>query len=211
MLRTAALLGGLLAPLLAFAQASPQGAAPPMPEDPRAPRYREVERGGFVGFESGALMFFDTKAADPSKVPTSARDGGGKALLFLVGANAGYDVTDHIALSLFALGASGSASSAYGSFNLVAGGADLRVAFLGARDGQGVDRIYAYLHARGGWLVTRPTGLLGDTDLLVTGGPGIEYYTRLRHFSVGLALDAAYLTKAKTAGVAVFPTVRYTF
>jgi hypothetical protein len=46
---------------------------------------------------------------------------------------------------------------------------------------------------------------------MIAGGPGVEYYTRLRHFSIGLAADALYALKAKAAGYAVYPTIRYTF
>ncbi len=189
---------------------APGQAAPPMPDDPRVPRFREVERGGFVGFETGWLTLMKTPTADRTKF-VSAGGGGGRADLLLVGVEAGYDVTDRLALALFALDANGSSNPSYGTFNVFVTGADLRVALFGARDGQGVERLYGYVHARGGWLLTRPAGLFGTTDLLVSGGPGIEYFTRLRHFSVGAAFDVAYVSKAGTLGFAVFPTVRYTF
>lgn len=212
----------LLWPLLAVAAALsppralaqdrgvPGQAAPAMPEDPRAPRFHEVERGGFVGFETGWFALTKTPTADRTRA-SFAGEGGGHANMLLVGVEAGYDVTDRLAIAAFALDANGGASPSYGSFNVFAAGGDLRVALFGARDGQGVERFYGYLHARGGWLFTRPIGLFGTTALYASGGPGIEYYTRLRHFSVGAAFDVAYVTKAATLGFAVFPTVRYTF
>ena len=201
-----------LVPLSALGQeAGPGQAAPPMPDDPRAPRYREVERGFYVGFEAGWLTFLETHTAEPARFPSYARNGGGRSDQLLVGVNTAYDVTDRLALGLFALGANGGASSSYGSFSVFAAGADVRLSLFGVRDGQGVERLFGYVHGRGGWLVTRPVGLFGNTDLLAGGGLGLEYFTRLRHFSVGISLDGVYVSKAATAGFTLSPTVRYTF
>ncbi len=209
MLRRAVILIAALAPLVAAAQATGQ-AAPPMPDDPRAPRFHEVERGAFVGFESGWLHLNQTRVVDARQYP-SAAGGGGHADMLLVGTSLGYDVTDRFALSAVALAADGSANPSYGAFSLLIVGGDARLSLIGARDGQGVERFYAYLHARAGFVVTRPYGLFGTTDTLLAGGPGIEYFTRLRHFSVGAAFDVVRVSKADTFGFAVFPTVRYTF
>ena len=93
-------------------------------------------------------------------------------------------------------------------------GGDLRVALLGSRDANHVERLFVYLHGRAGYLLSYPRGLFGTSDGrdgYFAGGPGVEYFTRLRHFSVGLAADVAYLPRAKVAGLAITPTVRYTF
>ncbi len=205
-MRARALIVAALLPLGALAQE----AAAPLPRDPRAPRFNEVERGVFTGFEVGYLTLFKTPTATPSKYPYAGADGG-RSDGFLVGVDLGYDVTSRFALALFALGADSRASASYGGFSIGVVGADARVALLGSRDANGVERLYVYLHGRGGYLLTSPEGLFGKEDGYLAGGPGIEYYTRLRHFSVGLAADVAYLPKAKTAGLAVTPTVRYTF
>jgi hypothetical protein len=196
--------------LLLSAPAGAQVAAPGLPEDPRSPRFAEVERGLFAGFETGVLWLFDTPTADPAKYPFAGA-GGGSAFGGLVGAHLGYDLADRLAASLFVLGGNAQASSSYGAFGLMVTGLDLRFSLLSARARNGVPSLHLYVHGRGGYVVTRPTGLLGTTDLLVAGGPGIEYFTRLRHFSVGLAADAIWLTQAGVAGVAVVPSVRYTF
>jgi hypothetical protein len=190
--------------------AAAQEAAPPMPEDPRAPRYREVERGFFTGFEVGYLTLFKTPTADPAKYPFAPSEGG-RSNGIVIGGTVGYDLTDRIALSIFGMGSASSASRSYGAFSLFAVGPDLRLALLTGGDAYAVDRLFVYLHARGGPLWTRPLGLFGDTDFYLGGGPGLEYFTHLRHFSIGIAADAAYVTKAKSFGVAVVPTVRYTF
>jgi hypothetical protein len=187
-----------------------QGAAPPLPEDPRMPRFAEVERGLFAGFEAGAVMLFDTPTDDPAKYPF-AGESGGRATGILTGVHLGYELSPAFAASLFVLGANAEADPSYGGFGLWATGADLRASFLSRRDRNGVERLRAYVHARVGYVVTRPTGLLGTTDLLVAGGPGVEYATRLRHFSIGVAADALWLAQAGAAGVSIAPTVRYTF
>jgi hypothetical protein len=181
-----------------------------MPEDPRAPRFRDVERGFFTGFEVGYLTLFKTPTADRTKFPFAGAEGG-RSDGFLVGATLGYDLTSRLALSAVVLGGNSRASISYGAFSVYAFGGDLRVSLLGSRDANEVERLFVYLHGRGGLMLTRPEGLLGTNDVYVAGGPGVEYFTHLRHFSVGLAADVAYLTKAKAAGLAVTPTVRYTF
>ncbi|HYS79483.1 MAG TPA: adventurous gliding motility protein CglE [Anaeromyxobacteraceae bacterium] len=205
----------MLLALLAVAALLPvaargQDAAPPMPEDPRAPRYREVERGLFTGFEVGYLSLFKTPTADRVKFPFAGADGG-RAGGLLVGAILGYDLSSRLAVSLYALGGNARASISYGAFSVLSAGGDVRLALYGSSDSYGVERLHFYVHGRGGLLITEPEGLLGKNDVYVAGGPGVEYFTHLRHFSVGLAADVAYLTKAKAAGLTVTPTVRYTF
>jgi hypothetical protein len=204
------LLALLLSAALLPAAALGQEAAPPMPEDPRAPRYREVERGLFTGFEVGYLSLFKTPVANPAKFPF-AGDGGGTAGGLLVGATVGYDLTRRLAVALYALGGNARASTSYGAFSVLSAGGDIRLALFGSSDTYGVERFHFYVHGRGGLLITQPEGLLGNNDVYVAGGPGVEYFTHLRHFSVGLAADVAYLTKAKAAGLTVTPTLRYTF
>ncbi len=206
MLRRLALVIAAILPIVAVAQE----AAPPMPEDPRAPRYRDVERGFFTGFEVGYLTLFKTPTADRAKFPF-AGVAGGRSDGFLVGGTVGYDLTSRVALSAFALGGNSRADVSYGAFSVYAFGGDLRLSLLAGRDANQMERVFFYLHGRGGLLLTRPEGLFGSNDVYLAGGPGVEYFTHLRHFSVGLAADVAYVTKAKTAGLAVTPTVRYTF
>lgn len=208
-LPVSSLLAAALAAILPVAAAG-QEAAPPMPEDPRAPRYREVERGFHAGFEVGYLTLNKTPTADRNANP-SAGDGGGRSNGIVVGTTVGYDVTDWLALSVYGLGSISSASRSYGAFSLFSVGPDLRASFVAWRDAYGTDRLRVYLHARGGPLWTRPSGLLGNSDFYLAGGPGLEYFTHLRHFSIGLAADVGYLLDVKSVGIAVVPAVRYTF
>ncbi len=196
----------LLVPALALGQDS----APQLQEDPRAAKFKDVERGFFVGFEAGYLGFFDTPTADKVKYPL-AGDSGGSSGGMLVGASIGVDLHRFLSVAIFAQGGNEKAGSNYGAFSLLSAGADVRVALKGWRDRNDWQRLFVYAHARGGYAQTTPEGLFGKSDLVVAGGPGIEYFTKLRHFSVGAALDAVYATKAGAFGYALYPTVRYTF
>ncbi len=196
----------LTLPVLAGAQ----DAAPTLQEDPRAARFRDVERGFFVGFEAGYLQMFDTPVADPGKFPTAGTSGGAAGGLN-VGLTMGVDLGSRLSVALFGQGGNEKANANYGAFSLLSTGLDLRVALLGAKDRNGWDRFFVYVHGRGGYARTFPTGLFGKTDTIVQGGVGCEYNTQLRHFSIGLAGDYVYAMKAKASGVAVYPTVRYTF
>lgn len=196
----------LLVPALALGQ----DAAPQLQEDPRAARFRDVERGFFVGFEMGYLGLLETPTADRTKFQL-AGDSGGRAGGILVGATVGYDLGERISVALVAQGGNQRAGANYGAFSLLSAGADVRVAFASWRDRNDWQRLFLYVHGRGGIARTYPEGLFGTSDVLVAGGPGIEYFTKLRHFSIGAAADAVYATKAKALGFAVYPTVRYTF
>ncbi len=196
----------LLVPALALAEE----AAPQLQEDPRAARFRDVERGFFVGFEAGYLGLLDTPTADVEKFPLAGKSGGSAGGL-LVGALAGVDLGTRVAVALYAQGGNARASSNYGAFSLYGGGVDLKLAILGQKDRNDWQRLFVYVHARGGYAKTYPQGLFGTTDVIVAGGPGVEYYTRLRHFSIGMGADLVRATKAKATGFAVYPTVRYTF
>jgi len=67
-------------------------------------------------------------------------------------------------------------------------------------------------YARGGvgYAKFYPTELLSP-DALLFAGPGIEYFTRIRHFSVGFEVTGSYLVKSKTFGFALAPNLRYAF
>jgi hypothetical protein len=197
----------LAAPLFAAAQ---ETAAPQLQEDPRAPKFRDVERGFFFGLEAGYMGFFETPTSDPAKYPY-AGTGGGRSSGLVLGVTVGTDVGDRISVAAYGQGGNQTAGSRYGAFGLFAGGLDLRVAVYGKKDRNDNERFYLYVHGRGGYARTYPEGLFGTNDLVFAGGPGIDYFTPLRHFSVGFAADYVYASKAKASGFSVYPTVRYTF
>jgi hypothetical protein len=197
----------LALPLLALGQ---DAAAPQLQENPRAARFRDVERGIFIGFEVGYLGLQQTPTANRETFPLAGASGGSAGGI-LVGLSVGTDVGSRVSVALVGQGGNEKASSNYGAFSLYSGGLDVRVAVLGVMDRNDWERFFVYVHGRGGYAVTYPEGLFGTKDFIMQGGPGIEYYTRLRHFSVGLAADYVRAVKAGASGFAVYPTVRYTF
>lgn len=187
-----------------------QDAGPGALEDPRAAKFSDVERGVFIGMEAGGLTLFKTPTSDRATFPV-AGEGGGSSRGVVVGLTAGVDLGSSVALSAFALGTSQRASIDYGAFDLLAAGLDLKVAFWKRPDRNGWNRLFLYGHVRGGYALTHPSGLFGDSDVLVAAGLGVEYYTQLRHFSVGLQVDGVYALSAGAPGLSVSPIVRYTF
>jgi hypothetical protein len=196
--------------LLVPAAALAQEAAPQLQEDPRAARFADVERGFFVGFEAGYLNLRDTPTADRERFRL-AGESGGPAGGILVGASVGVDIGSRLSVALFGQGGNARANPNYGAFSLLAAGGDVKFALKSWRDRNDWERLFVYVHGRAGYAKSYPAGLFGTSDVVVAGGPGIEYYTKLRHFSIGLAADGVYATKAGAAGFAVYPTVRYTF
>ena len=205
MTRTLAALAILL-PALALGQE----AAPKLEEDPRAPKFRDVERGFFIGFEAGYMGLLKTPTADPEKFPLAGQ-GGGHAGGLLVGVLVGVDLGRFLSVAAYLQDGNPRASQDYGAFSVYAGGLDVKLALLGRKDVNDWERFYLYVHGRGGVARTYPEGLFGTNETVFAGGAGVEYYTKLRHFSIALGADALYAAKAKAAGYAVYPTIRYTF
>jgi hypothetical protein len=205
----------LLAPALALAQ---DVAAPQLQEDPRSAKFRDVERGLYVGFEAGWLGLFDTPTANQGKYQLAGKSGGAAGGT-TIGVLLGYDITPRLAVALFGQGGNAKAGSNYGAFTLLGGGVDAKAALFSWRDRNDWDRTFFYVHGRVGYARAYPQGLFGTTDLIFAAGPGIEYYTKLRHFSIGIGADFVYASsnpapnekKVNAAGYAVYPTLRYTF
>jgi len=190
--------------------AAAQEAAPPLQENPRAAHFNDVERGTYVAFDAGYLGFLKTPTQDPAQFPY-AGSSGGDAGGMLLAVEIGRDLSSRLSLALVLQGGNERASVSYGAFSLYSGGLDVRYAYYSSRDRNDWERFFLYAHARGTYGVSYPKGLFATNELLVQGGPGLEYYTRLRHFSVGAAVDYVYATKAKASGFAIYPTLRYTF
>lgn len=176
------------------------------------PGYQEIERGLFFGVNAGASFVIKPPGPDGSARPFSS---GQTAQIEL-----GFDLNERLALSLFVqgtvqresaeyIGNSGGAAS--GDFSLLVPGAALRLNAVGFNDAQGVKRTWLYLRGGVGYALFTPKTLLPDSDILVFVGPGLEYYTRLRHFSIGVAVLGTMLAKSKSFGFQVTPTLRYAF
>lgn len=187
-----------------------QDAAPPLQENPRTARFNDVERGWFIGFEAGYLGLLNTPTQNRTEFPYAGSSGGRAGGLHL-GVQIGRDLSNRLSVALFGQGGNERASVSYGAFSIYAVGLDARYAFHSRKDRNDWERFFVFAHARAGYAVTYPKGLFGTSDVVVQVGPGFEYFTRLRHFSIGASIDYVRALKAKANGFAVYPTVRYTF
>ncbi|HLL54295.1 MAG TPA: adventurous gliding motility protein CglE [Myxococcaceae bacterium] len=205
-------LGTFLAATAASAQeATPSGLTA---ADDKADTFNEVERGFFVGASAGPFFIVNPPAPAGARRPFSP---GQMAQVEL-----GVDIGTFLSLSAFLSGTanragsdytglSGAGGSASGDFAALVPGAAARLNLVGFEDAYQTKRTWLYLRAGAGLALFSPRQLLPTPDILVFGGPGVEYYTRLRHFSVGVELSGSYLLATGTFGFAVTPNLRYAF
>lgn len=194
----------LTAPSLALAQTAPA-------KDKAAVTFNEIERGLFFGVQGGWLFMLNPPAANGPR-PFSP----GQTAMVEVG----YEFGERVSVALFAMAAQNRASSTYtghsdgtysGDFASLVPGANVRVNAFGFSDSQGVKRTWLYVRGGAGFAMFSPKTLLPNGDIFLTAGPGVEYFTRLRHFSVGLEVTGSFLLTNATAGFAVTPNLRYAF
>ena len=199
----------LLLSNVAAAQAPQAPAA--APADRAAVTFDEIERGVYFGLAAGPL-FLVNPPSDTGPRPFST---GPYAQVEL-----GVDLGTRLSLGAFVQISSSRTGAEYtgnsngsvsGDFTTLVPGAALRARLVGFADSQEVVRTWIYLRAGAGYAMFSPKQLLPDSDILVFGGPGVEYYTRLRHFSVGLEVTGTYLVDSGTYGFAISPNLRYAF
>jgi hypothetical protein len=98
-----------------------------------------------------------------------------------------------------------------GSFTALTLGAIAKVSPFGFKDANDVKRAYVYARLGGGYTLLGPSNFYKDGDISILGGVGIEYFTHLRHFSLGLTLDFFYGIQHMGPGLMLTPNLRYTF
>ena len=179
--------------------------------DRAAVTFNEIERGVYFGLAAGPLFLVNP----PSETGPRPFSTGPYAQVEL-----GVDLGTRLSLGAFVQISSSRTGAEYtgnsngsvsGDFTTLVPGAALRARLVGFADSQEVVRTWIYLRAGAGYAMFSPKQLLPDSDILVFGGPGVEYYTRLRHFSVGLEVTGTYLVDSGTYGFAVSPNLRYAF
>jgi hypothetical protein len=202
-----ALCSVLAMPALALAQAP---SASSMKDRP-AETFDEIERGFYFSVLGGPSFVVNPPASSGPRPFSSGQ---------MAQVEFGLDIGERLSLGLFVLGASNRAGSDYvgnsggtasGDFSTLVPGAVVRAHLLGFADSQEVKRTFFYLRGGAGYALFSPKQLLPDSDILVFAGPGVEYYTRLRHFSVGLEVTGNYLINSGSFGFAVTPNLRYAF
>jgi hypothetical protein len=211
MMRTFSLLGVFVVVLgssLAFAQS-----AAPRLEDKKALKYNEIERGFFFEGRGGFFGVINPPALPGGRTYFSA----GQA----IGLDMGFDIGERVSPSIFLLASSNRMLSDYtglnttgaasGDFGAMIPGAAVKVRLVGLADSQEVQRTWIYLRAAGGVVFYSPPSLLPTLDVLISGGAGIEYFTRLRHFVIGVEANFNFMALTQSVGFSVLPTVKYAF
>ena len=206
----------LLASVTALAQE--KAASEKVAKDREATTFNEIERGLHLAVSAGLWATINPPA------------GTGSARYFLLGQAArvefGYDFGERFSLVLFAQATANRAGSDYtgksqdpvsgaprasGDYTEFIPGLTARLSLVGLNDSQDVKRSWFYIRAGAGYVIYQPRALLPVPDVLVFAGPGFEYFTKLRHFSIGL--EAVFNAQVLTAsfGFAVTPMLRYAF
>lgn len=178
----------------------------------RAP-LNEIERGVYFQLQGGVWYLLEAPTYKGAKGPSSL----GQSLQIEVG----YELGERVALGVILLGTFNPAGSDYygesankevsGGFSSLTPGLSAKVNLVGFEDGQSVKRTWLYARAAFGASFFFPKALLPKADYLVNAGVGVEYYTRLRHFSIGLEASGIGLLRASTFGFAITPSLRYAF
>jgi len=203
-------------PSRALAQTTSVSAAPLLEKE--AP-VAEVERGFYLGADVGVSFLGGLPAASGTPSPSSWG--------MMLRLEAGYDIGRYVTVALFGAFAAYGAGSEYigysdgaasGAFSQLIPGVDVRFNALGFADSQGVQRTWLYLKAGAGWAFFQPQALFTATPATSSysafyafAGVGVQYYTHLRHFSIGLEVDASFLGKSSEWGFQVTPNIRYAF
>lgn len=198
-------------------------------EDKKAITYNEIERGFFFGVSAG---FWGT--INPPAGPQSAQYfSPGQAALVEIG----YDIGERVSPALFFLATSNRMGTDYtgtvrtcgeagpracgngeapqavrsGDYGSIAPGAGARIRIAGFKDSQDVARTWFYARVGAAFVLYQPNTLIAQPDLLIFAGPGLEYFTRLRHFSIGVDANFNFLALTQSVGFSVLPFVRYAF
>lgn len=173
--------------------------------------YQEIEHGVYFSVFGGPFFLVNPPSTSGQR-PFSP----GQMAQVEIGA----DLGERLSLGVFLMGASNrvgseyvgnSGGSASGDFSSLIPGAAVRLHLVGFADAQDVQRTWFYVRGGVGYALFSPKQLLPDPDILVFAGPGVEYYTRLRHFSVGVEVMASIFVKSQSFGFAVMPNLRYAF
>lgn len=213
----------VLAPCLALAQSKELKERP-------APELNEIEHGFYTGVTGGFWSLINP----PANTKVLLTDGStvdGSKQSFSAGQTAavemGWNFGERFSLGIFLQGTSNRNGSDYtgksqdpankgapkasGDFTTVIPGATVRVGVVGFNDSQDVKRGWFYVHAGAGFVIYQPAALLPGADVLIFGGPGVEYFTRLRHFSIGIEATFVFMALSQSVGFTVTPMVRYSF
>jgi hypothetical protein len=195
------------------ASALAQSSSVPATKDKEAETYNEIERGLYFAVNAGLNVVLNPPANANTPHPATSGE--------LVELEVGADLSPRFTLSAFVRSSQQQedssyqgqsvSGSAFGDFTMIVPGVSARFKPFGFEDSQQVTRTWFYIRGGLGYAIFSPKALLPNSDILVFAGPGIEYYTRLRHFSIGVEAVVSLLAKSGSVGFAVTPNLRYAF
>ncbi len=199
-------------------------------KDKEEASFNEIERGIHASVAAGFFALINPPASATSDqlsrsvAPVRPFSSGQLARVEL-----GIDIGERVSVDLFAMATANRAGSDYlgnsspagcetqGTCKAVSGdftgfipGATVKVNIVGFNDANDVKRMWLYAKAGGGYALFAPAGLV-NSDVLLFAGPGLEYFTQLRHFTIGLEVVASFMLGGGTIGFAVTPNLRYAF
>jgi hypothetical protein len=182
-------------------------------EDKKGANYNEIERGFFFEARGG----FNGVINPPGLSSSAKYFSTGQA----IGVDMGFDIGERVSPAIFFLASSNRMGSDYtgfnttgaasGDFSAMTPGAAVKVRLVGFADSQQVNRTWIYLRGGAGVTFYSPAALLPNIDLLVTAGPGLEYYTRLRHLVIGVEANFNFMALTQSLGFSTLLTVKYAF
>lgn len=188
-------------------------------KDKEKETFNEIERGFYVGVGGGGWLLFNPPVSGASRQYFSP----GLSIEVEVGG----DLGQRVSIAAFFIAAFSKMGADYtgwsngaasGDFSSFMPGITGKVNIVGFNDSQDVTRWWIFVRAGAAFTIYAPKTLMpnpnfggSNFDILVFGGPGIEYYTRLRHFSIGLEVDFVAQVMSATLGINVMPTLRYAF
>ena len=201
-------------------------------KDKEALTFNEIERGFYIGVGGGGWFLINPPVAvncPPNTTGCSKQYlSPGLSIQVEIGGNIG----DRVSIAAFFFASFSKMGSDYtglsrggaqGDFTAFSPGLTARVNIVGFDDAQEIRRWWIYIRAGGAVTLYFPKALFTDPDpnspqtgertfdVLIWGGPGIEYHTRLRHFSIALEADFLFQALTGTIGFNIMPTLRYAF
>ena len=191
--------------------AEPAGSGEEVKGNTRVVEIDAVERGFSVSIDYGPNYFFFIDQPGFVKLNQDYVTPGTR-----MGLRLGYDLLNNISVDAFALAnfnkgvldadalAKGDLTGDLAHF---AFGAGLRFAFVTT------DRVFAYVRVGAGYALWFPPALAENAtgSIHTDASIGVEYYTKLRHLSIGLELDVQALLLPYAFGLQLYPTIKYTF
>jgi hypothetical protein len=203
----------LLVPCLAFAQGKTL-------KDKEEIKFNEIERGFTIGTAAGFWALFNSPSYPNGTRPVAT----GQTIRLDIGLDIGERVVAGIMLQasnnrptsgsgyLGTIDPSGTMSSgASGDYAQLLPGVGVKVNIVGFDDSQDVKRLWVYARVAAAAGLYFPHNLIDKFDVMLQGGAGVEYYTKLRHFAIGFEANVVFMALTTTIGLSVTPTLRYSF